>query len=70
VSGLQRGCCFNWYKNEKGKKIMAARKRKETEDFRQYRENLKVEDAELKQYLKGRLIWNSGTRRKNNGWCK
>lgn len=43
---------------------MAARKRREDESFKQYRETLKEEDIKLKNYLKGRIVWNNGTYRK------
>ena len=35
------------------------RKRKDNETFEKYRENLKKEAKELKQRLKGNLIWHS-----------
>jgi len=38
---------------------MVARKRKDTEDFKKYRENLKEEAARLKEYLRGKLVWAS-----------
>lgn len=38
---------------------MAARKRRESETFNEYREALKEEAKEIKAYLKGRLWWNS-----------
>lgn len=47
---------------------MAARKRRETETFKDYREDLKEETKRIKKYLKGRLWWNShelGTYRKS-----
>ena len=46
---------------------MSARKRKDGEDFKAYRESLAKEDKTLKQYLRGKVIWNNGTWRKNNG---
>ena len=36
---------------------MAARKRKSTEDFKQYRTNLKEEAAAIAGYLEGNLVW-------------
>ena len=38
---------------------MASRKRREDENFQEYRKNLKEEAAQLKKYLRGSLIWNS-----------
>lgn len=35
---------------------MVARKRKETETFKEYKENLKKETIKLKKYLKGKLV--------------
>ena len=44
---------------------MANRARKENESYESYRNNLRYEAFKLKEYLKGRLIWDStrdGTR--------
>ena len=43
---------------------MAAGKRKENESFEEYRNRLKKEAKLLKEYLKGRIIWNQGEYRK------
>ena len=34
------------------------RKRKETESYKEYRDNLRLESARLKAYLRGRVLWN------------
>lgn len=38
---------------------MVARKRKETESYEEYKENLKEEEDLLKSYLSGRMWWSS-----------
>jgi hypothetical protein len=35
------------------------RKRLESETFEEYKENLRAENKQLKERLKGKLIWNS-----------
>lgn len=47
---------------------MLSAKRDESESFEDYRKRLKTVRANLKAYLSGRLIWNTGTyRRKIHG---
>jgi len=41
---------------------MVNRARKENESYKDYKNNLKYEAFKLKEYLKGRLIWDSTAR--------